>query len=76
VSNALTQYETAELGLREVVTTNGNRSDFDVERIRVGFSGALHKRPVPTEYVDAAIDRIVQQVLSARRARNPLAPNR
>jgi transcriptional repressor NrdR len=25
---------------------------------------ALHKRPVPTEYVDAAIDRIVQKILS------------
>jgi transcriptional repressor NrdR len=24
----------------------------------------LHKRPVPTEFVDAAIDRIVQKVLS------------
>ena len=44
--------------------TNGNRSDFDAEKIRVGFQRALHKRPVPTDYVDAAIDRIVQQVLS------------
>ena len=59
-----TTYETAELRLPQVVKTNGNRADFDVERIRVGFQRALHKRPVPTEYVDAAIDRIVQQVLS------------
>ena len=48
----------------QIVKTNGNRADFDVERIRVGFQRALHKRPVPTEYVDGAIDRIVQQVLS------------
>ena len=53
-----TTYETAELRLPQVVKTNGNRADFDVERIRVGFQRALHKRPVPTEYVDAAIDRI------------------
>jgi transcriptional repressor NrdR len=59
-----TTYETAELRLPQIVKTNGNRADFDVERIRVGFQRALHKRPVPTEYVDAAIDRIVQQVLS------------
>ena len=59
-----TTYETAELRLPQIVKTNGNRSDFDVERIRIGFQRALHKRPVPTEYVDAAIDRIVQQVLS------------
>ena len=59
-----TTYETVELRLPQVVKTNGNRSDFDVNRIRVGFQRALHKRPVPTEYVDAAIDRIRQQVLS------------
>ena len=59
-----TTYETVELRLPQVVKTNGNRSDFDVARIRIGFQRALHKRPVPTDYVDAAIDRIVQQVLS------------
>lgn len=59
-----TTYETVELRLPQVVKTNGNRADFDVDRIRVGFQRALHKRPVPTGFVDAAIDRIVQQVLS------------
>jgi transcriptional repressor NrdR len=59
-----TTYETVELRLPQVVKTNGNRSDFDIARIRVGFQRALHKRPVPTEYVDAAVDRILQQVLS------------
>jgi transcriptional repressor NrdR len=59
-----TTYENVELRLPQVVKTNGNRADFDVARIRVGFQRALHKRPVPTEYVDAAIDRIVQRVLS------------
>jgi transcriptional repressor NrdR len=59
-----TTYETVELRLPQVVKTNGNRSDFSVDKIRVGFARALHKRPVPTEFVDAAIDRIVQRVLS------------
>ena len=59
-----TTYETVELRLPQVVKTNGNRSDFDVDKIRVGFARALHKRPVPTEYVHAAIDRIVAQVLA------------
>jgi transcriptional repressor NrdR len=59
-----TTYETVELRLPQVVKSNGSRSDFDVERLRVGFQRALHKRPVPTEFVDAAIDRIVQRVLS------------
>jgi transcriptional repressor NrdR len=58
-----TTYENAELRLPQVVKQNGTRADFDVQRIRVGFQRALHKRPVPTEYVDQAVERIVQQVL-------------
>jgi len=46
-----------------VVKQNGTRADFDVARIRNGFQRALHKRPVPTEYVDQAVERIVQRVL-------------
>ena len=59
-----TTYENVELRLPQVVKSDGSRADFDERRIRVGFQRALHKRPVPTEYVDAAIQRIVQQVLS------------
>ncbi len=59
-----TTYETVELRLPQVVKTNGNRADFSVDKIRVGFARALHKRPVPTEYVDAAIERIVAKVLA------------
>ena len=58
-----TTYETAELRLPQIVKQNGTRADFDVDRIRNGFQRALHKRPVPTEYVDQAVERIVQQVL-------------
>lgn len=46
-----------------MVKQNGTRADFDVARIRNGFQRALHKRPVPTEYVDQAVERIVQRVL-------------
>jgi transcriptional repressor NrdR len=59
-----TTYETVELRLPQVVKSDGSRTEFDEAKIRVGFQRALHKRPVPTEYVDAAIKRIVQQVLS------------
>jgi transcriptional repressor NrdR len=47
-----------------VVKTNGHRMPYDRERIRTGFLRALHKRPVPTEYVDQAITRIEQRVLA------------
>jgi transcriptional repressor NrdR len=59
-----TTYETVELRLPQVVKTHGTRSDFDVAKLRNGFQRALHKRPVPTEFVDQAVDRIVAQVLS------------
>jgi transcriptional repressor NrdR len=59
-----TTYETVELRLPQVVKQDGNRSEFDREKLRTGFMRALHKRPVPTENVDAAIDSIVQRVLS------------
>ena len=59
-----TTYETVELRLPQVVKTNGIRQEYDEEKLRTGFQRALHKRPVPTEYVDAAIERITQKMLS------------
>ena len=59
-----TTYETVELRLPRVIKQNGNRAEFSRNKLMTGFLRALHKRPVPTEYVDAAIDRIVQKLLS------------
>lgn len=58
-----TTYETAELHLPQVVKQNGTREEFKREKLRLSFTRALHKRPVPTEYVDKALDRILQKVL-------------
>lgn len=58
-----TTYEMAELHLPQVVKQNGNREEFKREKLRLSFTRALHKRPVPTEYVDKALDRIVQKIL-------------
>ena len=59
-----TTYETADLQLPQVVKQNGKREDFLREKLRLSFTRALHKRPVPTENVDRAIDHIVQGILS------------
>ena len=59
-----TTYETVELRIPQVVKTNGTREEYDEEKVRTGFMRALHKRPVPTEYVDAAVERITQKLLS------------
>jgi len=59
-----TTYETAELRMPQVVKQNGNREEFTREKLRTSFMRALHKRPVSTELVDEAIERIYQRVLS------------
>ena len=59
-----TTYETVELRLPQVVKQDGNRAEFDREKLRTGFTRALHKRPVPAEDVEAAMDRVVQKLLS------------
>lgn len=59
-----TTYEVAELHLPQVVKQNGNREEFNRDKLRLSFTRALHKRPVPTEYVDRAMDRIVQTILA------------
>ena len=59
-----TTYERVELSMPMVVKSSGNRVPYDREKLRTGFMRALHKRPVPTEYVDQSINRIEQRVLA------------
>ena len=59
-----TTYETVELRMPQVVKHNGTRSEFDEDKLRTSFNRALHKRPVPTELVDAAIDHVVQKIFA------------
>jgi transcriptional repressor NrdR len=59
-----TTYETVELRMPQIVKENGMRQAFDENKIRTGFARALHKRPVPAEHVDEAIERIKQKLLS------------
>ena len=59
-----TTHETIELRMPQGVKQNGMRSEFDTNKLRTSFSRALHKRPVSTELVDAAIDRVRQKVFA------------
>lgn len=59
-----TTYEKVELQMPQIVKENGMRQAFDEQKIRTGFARALHKRPVPAEHVDEAIERIKQKLLS------------
>jgi transcriptional repressor NrdR len=59
-----TTFEKFELRMPHIIKGSGIREEFEEDKLRVGFQRALHKRPVPTEYVDAAVDRIAQKLLS------------
>ncbi|MDD2929240.1 MAG: transcriptional regulator NrdR [Sideroxydans sp.] len=59
-----TTHEVVELRMPQVVKQNGTRSEFDDERLRNSFTRALHKRPVPTELVDAAIGHVTQTIFA------------
>ncbi|MFZ5503374.1 MAG: transcriptional regulator NrdR [Pseudomonadota bacterium] len=59
-----TTYEMVELRMPQVVKQNGMRGEFDEAKLRTSFARALHKRPVPTESVDSAIHRVMQQVFA------------
>lgn len=59
-----TTYETVELRLPQVVKQDGRRTDFSREKLITGFHKALHKRMVPAEKVDAAVERIIQNLLA------------
>ena len=57
-----TTYERAELALPVVVKKDGARVDFDRAKIRASMLLALRKRPVSVEQVDAALERIEEQL--------------
>jgi transcriptional repressor NrdR len=59
-----TTYEVVELRMPQLVKSNGSREEFSRDKLRVGFTRALHKRPVSAELVDEAIERVVQKLLS------------
>lgn len=53
-----TTYEFAELRMPRVVKSDGTREDFSEDKLRTGFLRALEKRPVDTDQVEAALNRI------------------
>ena len=59
-----TTFEHAELGLPNVVKSDGRREPFNELKIRGGISRALEKRPVNAEEFEAAIHRIKHYLMS------------
>jgi len=59
-----TTYERVELQLPQVVKKNGSRAEYDREKVQASMFLALRKRPVTTESIDAAIDRIEEKLVT------------
>lgn len=58
-----TTYERVELQLPLVVKKNGSRVDYDREKLRSSMMLALRKRPVASESVENALDRIEEKLV-------------
>jgi transcriptional repressor NrdR len=59
-----TTYERPEVNFPAVVKKDGRRIDYDRSKLRGSMNLALRKRPVSTEQVDAAIERIEEKLLN------------
>ena len=57
-----TTYETIEFSVPRVVKRDGSCVQFQQDKLRGGMLRALEKRPVRTEQVDAAINRIMNRI--------------
>lgn len=59
-----TTYERVELQLPQVVKKNGSRTEYEREKLQASMMLALRKRPVTTDSVDAALDRIEEKLVT------------
>ncbi len=59
-----TTYERPDVSFPAVVKKDGRRIDYERSKLLASMNLALRKRPVSTEQVDAAIERIEEKLLS------------
>src|SRR5665647_3048253 len=59
-----TTYERPDVNFPAIVKKDGRRTEFKRSKIQESMTLALRKRPVSTEQVDSAIERIEEKLLS------------
>jgi len=57
-----TTYERVEIAPLIVIKKNGEKEDFDPEKIRKGMRRACEKRPINTEDIDIAVQEIEREL--------------
>ena len=60
-----TTHEVAELTLPRIIKRNGIREPFDEHKLRAGMLRALEKRPVGSDDIEAAINRIKKELMES-----------
>ena len=60
-----TTYERADVSYPVVVKKDGRRIDFDQNKIVGSMKLALRKRPVSTEQIDSAMERLQEKLLTS-----------
>jgi transcriptional repressor NrdR len=59
-----TTYERPDLTFPAIVKKDGRRIEFAREKLRASMNLALRKRPVSTEQIDSAVERIEEKLLN------------
>ncbi|SCZ55018.1 transcriptional regulator NrdR [Thiohalomonas denitrificans] len=57
-----TTFETAELVMPRIVKQDGTREPFSESKLRLGLQRSLEKRPVDTEAIEGALNRIKHRI--------------
>ena len=63
-SERFTTFESAELVMPKLVKNDGRREPFNEAKLRSGIVRALEKRPVSTEDIESAVERIKKNLRS------------
>ncbi|MDB5875563.1 MAG: hypothetical protein JWQ07_5005 [Ramlibacter sp.] len=59
-----TTYERPDVTFPAVVKKDGRRIDYERAKLQASFNLALRKRPVSTEQIDSAVERIEEKLLN------------
>jgi transcriptional repressor NrdR len=59
-----TTYERPDLAFPAIVKKDGRRIEYEPDKLRASMNLALRKRPVSTEQIDAAVERIEEKLLN------------
>ena len=59
-----TTYERPEVNFPAIVKKDGRRIEYERDKLRASMNLALRKRPVSTEQIDSAIERIEEKLLN------------